>query len=95
MSFFKKPKFRSKKYTNWVATLNCARCHIRDETVIPHHLIGVGDGIMGGKAGDDLAVPLCFRCHQYIHSPESNKNEQWDWVKRTQEKAKKEGFNFK
>ena len=78
-----------------MATLNCARCNIKDETIIPHHIIGVGDGIMGGKAGDDETMPLCYSCHIHIHLYDSNKKQQYDWIKRTQEKAKKEGFILK
>jgi len=33
----------------------------------PHHLIGQGHGIMGGKADDSQTIPLCRFHHNELH----------------------------
>jgi len=33
----------------------------------PHHLIGQGHGIMGGKADDSQTIPLCRHHHRKLH----------------------------
>lgn len=92
MSFFKIKPVRSKKYLKWLSTLPCANCGAENDTIVPHHVIGVGNGIMGGKAGDDEAVPLCYICHADIHSAGSDKSQQWEWLARTLKEAIKEGI---
>ena len=95
MSFFKDNPIRDKKYTKWVATLPCADCGIEDSTIVPHHIIGIGQGSMGSKASDYEAMPLCYKCHLAIHSPDSNKDAQHNWVADTLRKAAKSGYIFK
>lgn len=93
MSLFRDKPIRSKKYRYWVAQLPCASCGIANDTVIPHHLIGVGQGVMGGKACDLNLMPLCFDCHQevHLHSTKNMRKEQYRWICETLQKAIKEG----
>ncbi len=42
MSLQKRKRIKSKPYLEWVATLPCAACEIRDGTVVAHHLKGRG-----------------------------------------------------
>ncbi len=93
MSFFKVKKYRNKKYLKYISTLFCCGCGVDSETVIPHHLIGVGQGIMGGKASDKDAMPLCFSCHHLIHETK-NKDIQFRWIKLTLERAAQDNFKF-
>lgn len=92
MNLQKNKPVRSKQYRLWVSTLPCANCGIVNDTVIPHHLIGVGQGSMGGKACDLDLMPLCFDCHQEIHlrSTKGMRREQYKWIAKTLQKAIKE-----
>ncbi len=66
----KKRTAKQKRYLYFISTLPCAACGQR-YGVVPHHLIGVGNGKMGGKADDDETIPLCFDHHtgdQGIHT---------------------------
>jgi|TARA_R110000824_G_scaffold381515_1_gene574293 NADP-dependent 3-hydroxy acid dehydrogenase YdfG len=67
----KDKRWESKKYTNWVATLNCVNCNAQDGTVVAHHLKGRLSPLSGGagyKASDWLTMPLCYGCHTKAHS---------------------------
>jgi hypothetical protein len=71
MSLQKRKRIKSKPYLEWVATLPCAACEIRDGTVVAHHWKGEGGHLSGGmglKASDWLTMPLCHKCHSQIHS---------------------------
>lgn len=57
---------RNEAYLDWVRSLPCACCGSRFR-VQAHHLIALGDGKMGGKAPDIMAVPLCYTCHELLH----------------------------
>jgi hypothetical protein len=64
-------RIQSKAYLEWVATLPCIGCEVRDGTVVAHHLKGRAaplSGGMGYKASDWLTMPLCFQCHTQMHS---------------------------
>ena len=67
----KSARIKSKPYLEWVATLPCVACEIRDRTVVAHHWRGEGGHLSGGmglKASDWLTMPLCFTCHNKMHS---------------------------
>ena len=99
MSFFKDNPYRDKAYLKWIDGLECCLCGSPADT--HHHIIGVGDGGMGTKACDLLAMPVCTGidgCHDKFHRqvdyPEL-KMEQWKYAAETLRKAIKEGFKFK
>ena len=87
MSLQKRKRIKSKPYLEWVATLPCAACEIRDGTVVAHHLKGRGSylsGGMGQKAGDWLTMPLCFKCHSKMHTGDAAfMNWQYEYILRT------------
>ncbi len=87
MSLQKIKPFRSKKYRKWVASLPCSNCGIEDDTRVTHHLIGVGQGVMGSKASDLMGMCLCNLCHAALHEGKLDYQEQWKWVAKTLEKA--------
>ncbi|TNH06649.1 DUF968 domain-containing protein [Testudinibacter sp. TR-2022] len=63
-----KPKplyFRSEKWLRWVKSQPCVCCGQQADD--PHHLIGQGSGIMGGKADDLDVIPLCRQHHDELH----------------------------
>ena len=93
MSLQKEKPVRNKKYLRYVATLPCANCGLDDDTVVAHHIIGVGQGCMGGKASDLEVMPLCYDCHLEIHLCSHSKGvrrEQYKWVMETLIKAIKD-----
>lgn len=98
MSFFKDKPYRNKKYLKWIDSLECCLCGKPADT--HHHIIGIGDGGMGTKACDLLAMPVCSGidgCHEKFHRQDihkSLKNSQWRYVSKTLQKAIKEGFKF-
>ena len=87
MSLQKRKRIKSKPYLEWVATLPCAACEIRDGTVVAHHLKGRGaylSGGMGQKAGDWLTMQLCFKCHSKMHSGDAAFMDwQYEYILRT------------
>ena len=95
MSFFKDNPYRDEAYRKWVAGLPCAACGIENDTIVGHHLIGVGQGTMGGKASDLDLMPLCYEHHDEIHRAMIAPEIQYKWIAETLQKAIKEGFNFK
>ena len=60
---FKRPRVRDEKWRRYLATLPCMACGSTDGTVVPAHINVGHEGGMGLKGGDDLAIPLCMRCH--------------------------------
>ena len=74
-SFMLRPKLKRwecEKYTQWVKTQLCVCCGNQADD--PHHIIGYGQGKMGGKAHDIFTLPLCR-----IHHNELHKNaEEWE-----------------
>jgi len=95
MSFFKNKPYRNKKYLKYVSSLWCAGCGADSETNVAHHLIGVGQGKMGGKASDKDVMPLCYTCHADIHLFTEDKEIQFRWIAETLAQAKKDKFKFK
>lgn len=57
---------KSKRYSAWVKAQACAACTSRPAGD-QHHIIGVGEGIMGGKASDLESFPLCRQHHDELH----------------------------
>ncbi|OCG72975.1 DUF968 domain-containing protein [Gilliamella sp. Occ4-3] len=67
-SFMLRPKMRrweSAKYTQWVKAQPCVCCGKQADD--PHHIIGYGQGKMGGKAHDIFTLPLCREHHNELH----------------------------
>ena len=56
---------RSKKYLQAVRELPCCICW---QDSVAHHIVGHGYSKMGGKAGDDMTMPLCHTHHMELHS---------------------------
>lgn len=90
-----KPKYWAcRAYLDYVASLPCCVCGAQGAD--PHHLIGHGQGKMGGKAHDLFAIPLCRRHHDALHrggvaSWEREHGSQLDHLLRTLDRAMKEG----
>ena len=74
LTFIPRPKpiyWTNKKYLRWVKQQACCVCDKPGDD--PHHMIGHGQGKMGGKAHDLLAIPLCRQCHNELHA------DMWTW----------------
>lgn len=74
LSFIPRPKpmyWSSAAYLRWVKTQECCACGKPADD--PHHVIGYGQGKMGGKAHDMLVIPLCRFCHNELHA------DMWTW----------------
>ena len=78
---------QNKKYLDFVRTLPC--CHTGGPAE-PHHIIGVGMGMMGGKAPDICTMPLSREVHEAVHK-EPHEWPQVKWMIETQIKAIKAG----
>ena len=66
--YLRKPKpirWESEKYLAFVRKLPCRVCS--KTAGVAHHLIGHGEGKMGGKASDMFTFPLCHDHHQRLH----------------------------
>lgn len=66
----KQPRYRDRKYLNWVRTLNCIGCNAvstPDYPNDPDHVNHLLHGIKAGKAPDNQVVPLCRKCHTLRH----------------------------
>ena len=67
-SFMLRPKMKrweSEKYIQWVKNQPCVCCGKQADD--PHHIIGHGQGKMGGKAHDIFTIPLCRKHHNELH----------------------------
>ncbi|WP_392552902.1 DUF968 domain-containing protein [Orbus wheelerorum] len=67
-SFMLRPKLKRwecEKYTQWVKTQPCVCCGKQADD--PHHIIGYGQGKMGGKPHDIFTIPLCRTHHNDLH----------------------------
>lgn len=60
----KSPRFRSRAYLAYVASLGCCIC---GQPGIGHHLLRGASHGMGLKAGDDHVIPLCDLHHRALH----------------------------
>jgi hypothetical protein len=65
----------ARKYLNWVRTQPCVCCGGFAQA---HHLIDKGDGFMGGKAVDWLAIPLCADHHTGDHGIHQRGTQTWE-----------------
>ena len=91
----KNKRWDSKEYRKFVAELPCVSCHIKDGTIVPHHLKGRGSPVSGGmgyKASDLFTMPLCFECHASMHNGDVDLLEaQLYFIVLTQDKALQAG----
>jgi len=70
--------WRSPKHLERIRQMPCCVCgQVPSEA---HHIIGVGDGVMGSKAPDSFAMPLCTFHHRKLHDVGLGKDEQWRWL---------------
>jgi hypothetical protein len=81
---------RSRKYLDWVKTLDCCMCRAPDYSD-PHHITGKGQGGMGTKADDLYTMPLCRHCHDEMHKDPGLWADQWAYVAQTLREAVKQG----
>ena len=75
----KHQRWENKGYLKFVSELPCANCHLKDGTVVPHHLKGRFSPLSGGagiKASDIFVMPLSFECHAKAHNGD---REVLDW----------------
>lgn len=84
-----KPTAAERRYFAYVDSFPC--CHCKTTVgVTHHHIIGIGMGIMGGKAPHFAIMPLCAECHADVHrSPSSY--QQARWLIQTLDQAFKDG----
>ena len=94
--FMLRPKpicWKSDSYLRYVKSLPCVCCGQQADD--PHHVIGHGQGKMGGKAHDLLTMPVCRKHHDQIHRNveawEREHGSQISHVLRTIDRALKEG----
>ena len=78
--------WKSRRYLAWVRERPCVHCRKVGQSE-PHHIIGLTGGHMGGKTGDEFAVPLCRHCHDEIHQGHIDTEAQVTWLARTLEAA--------
>lgn len=76
-------------YIKWVKSLPCRHCR-NPYDIDPHHIIGFGRGMMGGKSGDHFAIPLCRQCHDHFHHDMKGAPDEWNkaqmrWLHETME----------
>lgn len=62
----KLPRWECERYLAFVRQLPCVVTG--QHGVEAHHLIGHGEGQMGGKAHDLLVMPLCHEAHRQLHA---------------------------
>lgn len=85
--------WRSPKYLAWVRSLPCVMCGRPADDA--HHLVGIGHfGGMGTKASDELTMPVCREHHDEIHRTSELWPEQEQWVARTQDLARRNGWRL-
>lgn len=84
-----KKRWKSKKYTDWVKSLDCPHCDYTADD--PHHIIGYGLGGMGTKADDILTMPVCRIFHNMIHNGDVPKEDQILPILKTIIRAVREG----
>lgn len=71
MNLQKQTRWRSEAYKKWVCTQDCVVCGepgYSDNQIVPHHTKGVAALSGGGlKAGDNWAMPMHVKCHNWFH----------------------------
>jgi len=72
--------WRSKKHLAKIRQMPCCVCGATPSD--PHHIVGVGNGIMGSKASDSMVTPLCRLHHGELHEGK-RQDRQWEWLART------------
>lgn len=84
------PRWRSRKYLDWVKTLPCVMCGAPADD--PHHIKGIGNLSGAGlTAPDGYALPVCRSHHEEIHQNPDLWPMQFEWVARTLNRALAEG----
>ncbi len=66
----KEMRWESEKYLKFVRSLPCVvtgKSSNDYDQVVPHHLIGYGEGKMGGKAHDVFTFPISIDEHRKLH----------------------------
>ena len=58
---------RDRKYLDSFNGAVCYACGTCDGTIVPAHIRHGFSGGMGLKPDDNLALPLCFKCHAHQH----------------------------
>lgn len=71
--------WRSRKHLERVRAMPCRACGSPGPNEA-HHIIGVGMGVMGGKAPDSHVIPLCHACHRNLHDKGLGVADQWRWL---------------
>lgn len=71
-------KWRNKKYLAWVKCLPSSVSRMQAEAY--HHLIGHGQGCMGGKASDLLCMPLTFHEHMGDAGVHRMGHQKWEGI---------------
>lgn len=59
----KPKKVKSKSYCAWIRKRKCALCN--SSPCDGHHLVNPDHGTR--RSRDDLQVPVCRRCHRWLH----------------------------
>lgn len=109
MNLQKQTRWENKDYRDWVCTQDCVVCgepgH-SDNQIVPHHIKGIGHLSGAGlKAGDNWAMPMHVKCHNWFHAVvlkygngiwhvngiDISVTDQPLWVARTLAKAVEEG----
>jgi len=73
-------KLRSAKKLMFVRSLYCLICE-SDRGIHAHHLRKKRDNYpkaIGSKVSDEFTVPLCWSCHNRLHTPNSSEDRFWD-----------------
>ena len=66
----KDKRWENEDYLKFVSELPCSHCHVKDGTVVAHHLKHIYSPLSGGtsiKSSDIFTMPLCFECHDRLH----------------------------
>jgi hypothetical protein len=91
----KNKRWLSKDYLKFVSELPCVACHLKNDTIVAHHLKGRGAPLSGGagrKANDLFTMPLCYECHASMHNGDTDLlNNQFFFILLTVDKALKAG----
>ena len=88
----KQPRFESKRYRDFVTSLECFCCNKPGPSEC-HHIKGVGGYSGAGmKASDYLSMPLCSACHHKLHICKLPLDMQFVWIAETIDRAFRAGI---